>query len=78
MASVAGASNGTVALNPDGSVKFTPTANYTGPGAFTYTVKDVAGLVSANSATVGIKSPPSTTPPTGSTTVPSASPRTPP
>ena len=54
VASVAGASNGTVALNPDGSVKFTPTANYTGPGAFTYTVKDVAGLVSANSATVGI------------------------
>ncbi len=70
VASVAGASNGSVALNGDGSVKFTPTANYTGGASFTYTVKDATGAVSANSATVGITVAAVTTPRQGSATAP--------
>jgi VCBS repeat-containing protein len=39
---VGNATNGTVFLNLDGSVTFTPTANFSGIGAFTYTVSDGA------------------------------------
>ena len=52
--SVGGATNGVVSLNPNGSVTFTPTANYSGPASFTYKVKDAAGLASANTATVNL------------------------
>jgi hypothetical protein len=52
--SVTPGTNGTVVLNGDGTVTFTPTANYSGPATFTYKVKDAAGLVSANSATVSL------------------------
>ncbi len=52
--SVSGATNGTVVLNANGTVTFTPTANYSGPASFSYRVKDAAGLVSANSATVSV------------------------
>ena len=41
--------HGTAVVNGDGSVTYTPTANYSGPDAFTYTVSD--GLLTA-SATV--------------------------
>ena len=54
VASVSGAANGTVVLNGDGSVKFTPAANYNGAASFTYKVKDAAGNVSANAATVSM------------------------
>ncbi len=52
--SVSGATNGTVVLNANGTVTFTPTANYSGPASFSYRVKDAAGLASANSATVSV------------------------
>ena len=41
--SVQGAVNGTVALDINGDVVFTPTANYNGPASFTYTVSDGIG-----------------------------------
>jgi VCBS repeat-containing protein len=44
-------SHGSAILNADGSVTYTPTAAYSGPDAFTYTVSD--GLLSS-SATVSI------------------------
>ncbi|MFO0820935.1 MAG: tandem-95 repeat protein [Pirellulales bacterium] len=37
---VSSASHGTVVLNPDGTVTFTPDANYHGPAGFDYTVSD--------------------------------------
>ncbi|WP_431234969.1 cadherin-like domain-containing protein [Mycolicibacterium psychrotolerans] len=77
LASVSGATNGTVALNGDGSVKFTPTANYSGAASFTYKVKDAAGAVSANNATVSITVTPVNDAPRGWRTVRSRSPRTP-
>ncbi|MDA2895459.1 Ig-like domain-containing protein [Mycolicibacterium sp. BiH015] len=52
--SVAGAVNGVAVLNADGTITFTPAANYNGPASFTYKVKDTAGAVSANSATVSL------------------------
>ena len=52
--SAGGAVNGSVVLNGDGSVTFTPTVNASGPASFTYKVKDAAGAVSLNSATVDI------------------------
>ena len=32
--------NGSVVLNSDGTITYTPTANYTGPASFTYTLED--------------------------------------
>ena len=52
--SVGGATNGAVVLNTNGTVTFTPTANYQGPASFTYQVKDSKGAVSANTATVNL------------------------
>ena len=37
--------HGSTELRPDGSVAYTPTANYNGPDAFDYTVADGAGAV---------------------------------
>ncbi|MFM7470386.1 MAG: Ig-like domain-containing protein, partial [Nodosilinea sp.] len=45
--------SGTVALNPDGTVTYTPNTGFTGSDSFTYTVKDNAGAIS-NPATVNI------------------------
>ena len=44
--------NGSVALNPNGSVTFTPTANFHGAGSFDYTVSD--GIGGTDTATVAI------------------------
>ena len=56
LASVAGATNGTVeiiATGPDtGKVRFTPAANYNGTASFTYKATD--GSLDSNSATVSI------------------------
>ncbi|MDA2895533.1 cadherin-like domain-containing protein, partial [Mycolicibacterium sp. BiH015] len=52
--SVSGAVNGTVVLNANGSVTFTPSAGYTGAASFAYKVKDSVGAVSAAAATVAI------------------------
>ncbi|WP_218954221.1 tandem-95 repeat protein [Acinetobacter sp. YH01022] len=50
--SVQNATNGTVALDIDGNVIFTPSANYNGPASFTYTIRDSDGETST--ATVNI------------------------
>ena len=55
--------HGSVVLNPDGSVRYTPAATYSGPDAFTYTVSD--GLLTA-SATVTLGVRLSNTPPVAS------------
>ncbi len=59
VASVASAANGTVVLNGDGTVTFTPTAGYTGPASFTYRSKDASGTMSANAALVSLTVVPS-------------------
>ncbi len=54
VASVSGATHGSAVLNADGTVTFTPTADYSGAASFTYQVKDSAGAMSATSATVTV------------------------
>jgi hypothetical protein len=44
LASVGNASHGTVAVNADGTVTYTPDAGYTGSDSFSYSVLDAAGL----------------------------------
>ncbi|MEV3905542.1 Ig-like domain-containing protein [Mycobacterium sp. NPDC050551] len=44
--------HGTVVLNSDGTVTYTPTADYNGSAEFTYTVADSANSLSADTATV--------------------------
>ncbi|HUE72939.1 MAG TPA: Ig-like domain-containing protein [Pirellulaceae bacterium] len=43
---------GTVSVNADGSIRYTPAADYFGPDSFTYKVND--GLLDSNTATVSI------------------------
>lgn len=43
VSAVGGAQNGVAALQGDGSIRFTPTANYNGAASFTYTVSDGDG-----------------------------------
>ncbi|WP_439105758.1 retention module-containing protein [Congregibacter sp.] len=50
---VNGPSNGSVTVNPDGTVTYTPDDDYDGLDSFTYTVTDDDGLIS-NAATVGL------------------------
>ena len=50
--SVFNAMNGSVVLNPDGTVTFTPTADFSGAASFDYTVKDGNG--GSDTATVTI------------------------
>jgi len=52
VASVTQGAHGTVTINPDKTLKYTPAANYNGPDAFTYTISDGNGGTS--SATVAI------------------------
>jgi hypothetical protein len=54
VSSVSGATNGTAVLNANGTVTFTPTAGYSGAASFGYKVKDQAGAVSTNTATVSL------------------------
>jgi VCBS repeat-containing protein len=49
---VTGPSQGTVALNTNGSFSYTPHANYHGPDSFTYRASD--GTASSNTATVSL------------------------
>uniref|UniRef100_UPI002609C06D Ig-like domain-containing protein n=1 Tax=uncultured Shewanella sp. TaxID=173975 RepID=UPI002609C06D len=42
--SVDNAENGTVSLDADGNVIFTPTTGYTGPASYSYTIQDPEGL----------------------------------
>ncbi|QLG89639.1 retention module-containing protein [Chitinibacter bivalviorum] len=48
------AGNGTVILNADGSITYTPNANYNGPDSFTYTISDGQGGTSTATVTVGV------------------------
>ncbi|MCA9248812.1 MAG: tandem-95 repeat protein, partial [Planctomycetales bacterium] len=50
--SAAGASNGTVATNGDGTVRYTPSADFTGTDSFTYTLSD--GDAGTNNATATV------------------------
>ena len=47
-----GTTNGTLSLNPDGSLTYTPGAGFNGPDSFTYTANDAS--LSSNIATVSI------------------------
>lgn len=43
---------GTVSINPDGTVSYTPGSGFTGSDSFNYTIADVAGLTSTASVSV--------------------------
>ena len=62
VASVSGAVHGAAVLNADGTITSLPQRITTGPASFTYQVKDAAGAVSANSATVAVTVTPATIP----------------
>ena len=47
IASVTSGSGGTAVLNANGTVTFTPTANFNGAASFSYTAKDLSGTPSA-------------------------------
>lgn len=49
---VSGPSHGTLTLNPDGSLTYTPSAGYSGPDSFTYQSSD--GSAGSNVATVSL------------------------
>ena len=51
---VSGATNGTATINPNGTVRFAPTANASGSGSFQYTVSDGAGGSDAGAVSVTI------------------------
>ncbi|WP_279349256.1 Ig-like domain-containing protein [Erythrobacter litoralis] len=50
----ASASNGTVTINPDGTITYTPDANFNGTDTVTYRVDDGEGGVSTGIVTVGV------------------------
>jgi ELWxxDGT repeat protein len=59
--------HGTVTINGDGSIIYTPTAGYTGQDTFAYAVADNQGSVSAPAqVTVDVKATVTVTPPKGS------------
>ena len=51
---VAGAPNGTVVINPDGTVTYTPNANFNGTDTITYTISDGKGGTSTATVTVTV------------------------
>jgi hypothetical protein len=61
---VASGTGGTAVLNADGSVTFTPFANFNGPGSFSYTVSD--GSLVSSPATVTVNVAPVNDAPTNS------------
>ena len=46
--------NGTVVINPDGTITFTPAPNFNGPATITYTVSDGMGGIATASVTVNV------------------------
>jgi large repetitive protein len=48
------AANGTVAINPDGTVTYTPNANFNGTDTVTYTISDGRGGTSTSTVTVTV------------------------
>src|SRR5690606_33294886 len=53
---VSGAEHGTVSLDAEGKVTFTPAANYHGPATFRYTMVDANGAESSATATIIVSS----------------------
>jgi VCBS repeat-containing protein/CshA-type fibril repeat protein len=51
---VAQPAHGTVTINPDGSLTYTPDAGYVGPDSFTYTVSDGQGGTDIATVTLGV------------------------
>src|SRR5688572_27972318 len=51
---VGNAANGSVVLNPDGTILFTPTAGFTGQATFDYTVSDGNGSTDTGTVTVTV------------------------
>ncbi|QRE78092.1 DUF4082 domain-containing protein [Methylobacterium aquaticum] len=54
---VSGATNGTVALNSNATITFTPAANYTGSAGFTYAISDGRGGTSSASVALTVLAP---------------------
>ena len=50
--------HGSAAINPDGTVTYTPAANYLGPDTFTYTIADGTNGTSTATVTVQVDGPP--------------------
>ena len=46
--------HGTAAANPDGTIAYTPAANYHGADSFTYTISDGSGGTATASVTVTV------------------------
>ncbi|MCX6780492.1 MAG: tandem-95 repeat protein, partial [Candidatus Magasanikbacteria bacterium] len=67
IASVTSGAGGTALLNPNGTVSFTPNANFNGAANFTYTVSD--GTTSSNAATVTVNVAPVNDAPTGAVSI---------
>ena len=57
VASVGNPTNGTVALNSNKTVTFTPAANYTGAAGFSYTASDGRGGVSSATVSLTVTAP---------------------
>jgi large repetitive protein len=51
---VGDAAHGTVTLNPDGTISFTPDPDYSGPASFTYTVSDGHGGTDTATVTLDV------------------------
>ena len=49
--------HGTATINPDGTVTYIPTAGYTGPDSFTYTINDGKGGTDTATVTLTVKPP---------------------
>ncbi len=54
--SVTQGANGSVAINPNGTVKYTPNAGFGGSDSFTYSISDGKGGTSSATVTVGVGS----------------------
>jgi hypothetical protein len=54
--SVTDGTNGTAAVNPDGTVTFTPNADFNGTGSFTYTVSDSQGATDSAMVSITVTS----------------------
>ena len=50
--------NGSVAVNPDGTIDYTPDPDFNGTDTFTYTVTDADGDVSTETVTVDVNANP--------------------
>ncbi len=58
VASVSSAAHGTAVLNNDGTVRYTPTAGYTGADTFTYQLRDARGATATGTVTVNVANAP--------------------